>query len=282
LAIRAQTIQEDQADVRGSEFVDAFGIDLSNPLYPQVAGLGDRYFEWVHTPIRKSTLRKLRDWDRSKWPGSVRIFEAAWLEVMTHISWRLVVGIWLPVVVILPVAARLFFDQGWGPMAGLFVAGFFLWTLVEYVLHRWIFHTPPRGPGAIRAHFLAHGIHHLDPYDATRLVFPPLSAVGIALVVFFLLESLLPTGPALPVMSGLLTGYLAYDLSHYISHHGTTRKSWFRFLHRYHLAHHHREPDAKFGVSSPLWDLVFRTGSQNLPEASNQDRGRTGPQRRPS
>jgi 4-hydroxysphinganine ceramide fatty acyl 2-hydroxylase len=102
------------------------------------------------------------------------------------------------------------------------------------------------------------------------------------LVVFFLLESLLPTGPALTVMSGLLTGYLAYDLSHYISHHGTTGNSWFRFLHRYHLAHHHREPNAKFGVSSPLWDLVFRTGSQDLPEASNQDLGRTGPKKRPS
>jgi sterol desaturase/sphingolipid hydroxylase (fatty acid hydroxylase superfamily) len=282
LAIRAQTIQEDQADVRGSEFVDAFGIDLRNPLYPQVAWLGDRYFEWVHRPIRKSTLCKLRDWDRGKWPGSVRIFEAEWLEVMTHISLRLVVGIWLPVVVILPVAARLSFDQGWGPMAGLFVAGFFLWTLVEYVLHRWFFHSPPGGPGANRAHFLAHGIHHLDPQDATRLVFPPLSAAGIALVVFFLLESLLPTGPALTVMSGLLAGYLTYDLSHYISHHHTTGNSWFRFLHRYHLAHHHREPNAKFGVSSPLWDMVFRTGSQDFPQAFNQDPGRTGTKRKPT
>ena len=279
---RPQTIQEDQADLRGSEFVDAFGIDLSLPLYRQVAGLGDRYFEWVHSPLRKSTLRKLQDWDPGQWPGSVRILETEWLEAMTHISWRLVVGIWLPVVVFLPVAARLFFNQGWGPMAGLFIAGFLFWTLVEYVLHRWFFHTPPGGPGAIRAHFLAHGIHHLDPHDATRLVFPPLSGAGIALVVFLLLESLLPTGPALTVMSGLLAGYLVYDLSHYISHHGTTGNSWFRFLHRYHLAHHHRDPDAMFGVSSPLWDLVFRTGSLDLAEASNQDQGRTGTDKRPS
>jgi sterol desaturase/sphingolipid hydroxylase (fatty acid hydroxylase superfamily) len=265
LTIRPQTPQEGQTEVRGSEFVDAFGIDLSLPLYPQVAGLGDRYFEWVHSPIRKSTLRKLRAQDRGRWPGSVRIFATEWLEVMTHISWRLVVGMWLPVILILPVAANFFFGQGFGTIAGQFVAGFVLWTLVEYILHRWFFHTPPHGPGAIRAHFLAHGIHHLDPYDATRLVFPPLSAVGIALVVFLLLESLLPTGTALAVMSGLLAGYLTYDLSHYISHHGTMGNAWFRYLNRYHLAHHYREPDAMYGVSSPLWDLIFRTGPQAGP-----------------
>ncbi len=32
-----------------------------------------------------------------------------------------------------------------------------------------------------------------------------------------------------------------------------------RFLRQYHLAHHYAVPDRHFGVSSPLWDLVFRT-----------------------
>ena len=104
--------------------------------------------------------------------------------------------------------------------------------------------TPPRGATAIRAHFLAHGIHHFDPYDASRLVFPPLSGAGIALVLYALLESALPTGMAMAMMSGLLAGYLVYDMSHFISHHGRVRDPWFRFLHRYHKAHHHRESTA--------------------------------------
>ena len=145
--------------------------------------------------------------------------------------------------------------------AGLLVAGFFVWTFAEYVLHRWGFHTPPRSRLGIRVHFLAHGIHHLDPTDGTRLVFPPLLGVGIAAVLFGLVSLVLPVASALVVMSGLLAGYLVYDMSHYVSHHGRVQGSpWLRFLARYHNAHHHREPEAKYGVSNPLWDMVFRTG----------------------
>lgn len=260
----SETIPVDQTATQTPEFMDADGIDLSQPLYEQVAGLGDQYFEWVHDPIRKATIRGLQAREQGRWSGSVRIFRADWLEAMTHISWRLVLAIWLPVVVVLPASARVIYDQGWGLMATMFVAGIAVWTLVEYVLHRWCFHTPPRGPRGIRAHFLAHGIHHFDPYDGSRLVFPPLLGVGIAVPLFILFELLFPTGIALTLISGLLAGYLIYDMSHFISHHGSIRVPWFRFLHRYHKAHHHREHNAMFGVSSPLWDLVFRTGSRNV------------------
>jgi dihydroceramide fatty acyl 2-hydroxylase len=247
-----------------SAFVDDYGIDLSRPLYPQVAALGDRYFEWVHTPVRKTTLNRLRAWDQGRWPGSVRIFDSDFLEPMTHISWRLVLAIWVPIVLALLVAARASFALSWGSLVGLWFAGLMIWTLVEYILHRWFFHTPPRSPGGIRAHFLAHGIHHYDPFDGTRLVFPPLGGLGIAAVLFGLMEIFLATGPACALMAGLLTGYLLYDMSHYVSHHGRIKDPWFRFLSRYHKAHHHRDPDALFGVSNPLWDLVFRTGSLKI------------------
>jgi sterol desaturase/sphingolipid hydroxylase (fatty acid hydroxylase superfamily) len=165
------------------------------------------------------------------------------------------------VVLALAAWARWGAGLGWSQVATAAAAGFLTWTFVEYVLHRWFFHTRPRTPGQIRAHFLAHGIHHLDPRDATRLVFPPLAGAGIALVLYALFEVLLPTGLACAFLSGLLAGYLAYDMSHYASHHMRPREPWLRYLSRYHQAHHHRDPDALFGVSSPLWDLVFRTGS---------------------
>jgi len=245
-------------------FVDKHGIDLRKPLYPQVAALGAEYFAWVHDPVRKSTLARLKEWDQGRWPGSVRIFEADWLEVMTHISWKLVLAVWLPVIVALLGASRTFFHLEWGAMAAGWCGGLVVWTLVEYALHRFAFHTPPTSSAGIKAHFLAHGIHHYDPFDGTRLVFPPLSGVGIALVLYLLLDLVMPTGMACAVMAGLLTGYLLYDMSHFISHHGRIRDPWFRFLSRYHKAHHHRDPDALFGVSNPLWDLVFRTGTMKF------------------
>jgi sterol desaturase/sphingolipid hydroxylase (fatty acid hydroxylase superfamily) len=61
-------------------------------------------------------------------------------------------------------------------------------------------------------------------------------------------------------MAGLLTGYIAYDMTHYYTHHGKPRSRVGKYLKRYHLAHHHKEPDRLFGVSNPLWDVVFRTG----------------------
>lgn len=247
-----------------SVFVDQYGIDLRKPLYPQVASLGDNYFTWVHDPIRKTTLNQLREWDQGRWPGSVRIFDSEWLEVMTHISWKLVLAIWLPVTLLLLVAARATFSLGWGAMAGCWAGGLLGWTLVEYILHRFFFHTPPKSAGGIRSHFLAHGIHHYDPFDGTRLVFPPLAGAGIAVILYLLMDLVMPSGAACASMSGLLSGYLLYDMSHYHSHHGKVRDPWFRFLSRYHKAHHHRDPDALFGVSNPFWDLVFRTGSLRI------------------
>jgi sterol desaturase/sphingolipid hydroxylase (fatty acid hydroxylase superfamily) len=206
-------------------------------------------------------MRDLAAFQSGHHAGSLTIFANTGLERQTHMSWRLILSIWLPVALLALVAA--WFWRGLSPalVAGWGFVGLLAWTLVEYYLHRVVFHNIPRSVGGQRFHFLAHGIHHLDPNDPTRLVFPPLAAFGIALILYTLLDLLLPTGIALAVFGGLILGYLAYDMSHYLSHHHKTDIGWLHFLKRYHLAHHHRDHDARFGVSSPVWDLVFRSGS---------------------
>jgi sterol desaturase/sphingolipid hydroxylase (fatty acid hydroxylase superfamily) len=66
-----------------------------------------------------------------------------------------------------------------------------------------------------------------------------------------------------PLFAGFMLGYLAYDLIHYATHHFTMRSGAAKYLKRYHMQHHHKTPEQRFGVSSPLWDAVFGT----LPEA---------------
>jgi sterol desaturase/sphingolipid hydroxylase (fatty acid hydroxylase superfamily) len=61
-------------------------------------------------------------------------------------------------------------------------------------------------------------------------------------------------------MGGLLIGYLCYDLGHFAWHHARCRRGPARFLKRYHLAHHFQDQDSRYGVSQPLWDVVFRSG----------------------
>jgi sterol desaturase/sphingolipid hydroxylase (fatty acid hydroxylase superfamily) len=245
--------------------VDAHGVDFTRPVLPQLDALGDRYWEWSHrhlTPSFRARLAAARRAER--WPDSFPIFAQPWLEVQTHIAWQQVLVFWGLVVIALAVLA-----PGRGAVApaaapGWWLGGFLLWTLVEYLLHRKLFHRVPRTPVQRRLHFLIHGIHHKDPLDRTRLVFPLLSGVVIAAGLFAGLWLLLPLGAAMLAMSGLLAGYLAYDLGHYAWHHAAPRAGWLRRLKRHHLAHHFSDVDSRFGVSQPLWDHVFGTGGSRV------------------
>jgi len=244
---------------------DDFGIDYTRPVLSQLSGLGDRYWEWSHqhlTPAFRRQLAEARPDD--PYPSSFPIFAQPILEAQTHIHWRQVLGLWGVVVVSLVALAVMRFPVDPSAGVGWWLVGFLLWTLVEYVLHRVIFHREPRSLVERKFHFLAHGIHHKDPWDSTRLVFPLLGGMIIASLIYSVLAMLLPTGPSLLAMSGLLVGYLAYDIGHLAWHHASFRAPWFRYLQRYHLAHHYKDRDSRFGVSQPLWDWVFRSGDLKM------------------
>ena len=63
------------------------------------------------------------------------------------------------------------------------------------------------------------------------------------------------------VFAGTVTGYLAYDWMHYYSHHGRPFTRAGRFMRRYHAEHHFKIANSQYGLSSPLWDVVFGTFS---------------------
>jgi dihydroceramide fatty acyl 2-hydroxylase len=194
----------------------------------------------------------------------IRLFKSDFLEFFTHIHPAVVLAIWTPVVAYcLAVAAR----PGGASPVGLSLgclAGLFLWTFAEYTLHRFVFHFPPRTPAQERLVFLFHGVHHAQPQCKTRLVMPPAVSVPLALLFYgafhLILATLLgiPTWVA-PTFAGFIAGYLVYDMTHYATHHFAMRRGFLKFLKRYHMQHHYKTPTARFGVSSPLWDVVFGT-----------------------
>jgi len=198
----------------------------------------------------------------------IRLFRSDFLEFFTHIHPVVVLIIWLPVIaVFLYLALRQV--PAAGGTAGVtillgFVAGLFLWTLTEYTLHRFVFHFRPRTPFQERVIYLFHGIHHHQPRCKTRLVMPPAVSIPLAVLfyaAFYLVLGLILGNPhwVAPTFAGFLTGYLAYDMLHYATHHIRLRWRILKYLKRYHLQHHYRTPDRRFGVSSPLWDVVFGT-----------------------
>jgi dihydroceramide fatty acyl 2-hydroxylase len=198
----------------------------------------------------------------------LRLFKSDFLEFFTHIHPAVVIVIWLPVVM---------FFLGWGiwayagqPSGGVgylpigFLIGLFLWTFTEYTLHRFVFHFRPRTPGQARVIYLFHGIHHHQPRCKTRLVMPPVVSIPLALFfygIFWLILDVVLAEPQwiAPTFAGFIAGYLAYDMLHYATHHLPMRRGVFKFLKRYHLQHHYKTPDRRFGVSSPLWDVLFGT-----------------------
>ena len=198
----------------------------------------------------------------------IRLFRSGLLEFFTHIHPAVVLAIWLPVMGFFLVRAVLDLPAGnaWAilivPLG--FLAGLFLWTLAEYTLHRFVFHFPPRNAWQERLSFLFHGVHHAQPQVKTRLVMPPAASIPLALLFYGLFYLILVAAFGLhawlaPTFAGFIAGYLAYDMLHYATHHVAMRRGYWKFLKRYHMQHHYKTPDQRFGVSSPLWDRAFGT-----------------------
>jgi sterol desaturase/sphingolipid hydroxylase (fatty acid hydroxylase superfamily) len=197
---------------------------------------------------------------RSARPTTTRMFESDLIEYFSRIHPATPFVVWLPVLGY--VAYRVYgrHDLALGPALGLGVAGFFIWTLTEYVLHRYVFHWTNDTKFGKRVHFLLHGVHHDFPQDKDRLVMPIGASAPISVIVYGLLY-LLCAGPtyAEPLFVGFGLGYLLYDGTHFALHHFNFKGHLFRKLKRHHMLHHHADHDGGFGVSSPLWDVVFRT-----------------------
>ena len=196
----------------------------------------------------------------------IRLFKSNFLEFFTHISPITVTVLWLPVALYFLISAILKAPAGAFPayIPLGFLVGLFLWTVSEYTLHRFVFHFPAKGEKMERIVFLFHGIHHAQPQIKTRLVMPPVVSIPLAAVffgLFYLIFAVILKAPQWfgPVFSGFIVGYLIYDLTHYATHHFPMRSGYAKFIKRYHMQHHYKTPDQRFGVSSPLWDMVFGT-----------------------
>jgi len=197
-------------------------------------------------------------------PGGLRVFRSRVLEALTRspAPWPYVVG--------LPAAAAAFAhavsDLPLVSAVLVFVAGAACWTLVEYVMHRWWFHSVPRGHAGRVMSLIVHGHHHLYPSDRSRLAATPWQIGGLVAVVGGLLAPWL-SGPWLAAfLSGFVVGWVGYEALHYAAHHGSGGPALLRVIRRHHLAHHFRDPRRGFGISSPTWDRVF-------PSPRRRDRG---------
>ncbi|MDP9961846.1 sterol desaturase family protein [Chryseobacterium lathyri] len=191
---------------------------------------------------------------------SVRMFKSDFLEPLSKVHFSIPIFIYVPVVVYFSVQALIKYNVTFIRFLLFFALGIMIWTLVEYLLHRFVFHFEPSGSFGKRLHFIFHGVHHDYPNDEKRLVMPPSVSVPLACLFYFLYSLLLEKAELYPFFSGFMLGYLIYDIGHYAIHHFNFKNKWFKMVKKHHMIHHYDDPERGFGVSSALWDHIFKSG----------------------
>jgi sterol desaturase/sphingolipid hydroxylase (fatty acid hydroxylase superfamily) len=187
------------------------------------------------------------------------MFETPVIERFSRIHPATPFVFWLPILAFLAARALFTLHVGGLRFLSLVVAGVLLWTLTEYILHRYVFHYVGPRPWQRRLHFILHGVHHDFPQDAGRLVMPLGVSIPLGVVFYVLFRLALGAIIVDALFVGYGLGYLAYDGTHYAVHHVRMTSRWGKRLKRHHMIHHHTGENARWGVSSPLWDWVFGT-----------------------
>jgi sterol desaturase/sphingolipid hydroxylase (fatty acid hydroxylase superfamily) len=134
-------------------------------------------------------------------------------------------------------------------IATIFI-GWLGFTLIEYMVHAWLFHI---GNNVI---VKGHAQHHRAPQGYDNLPF--FASYIIAGSIYLVIENFIPQVYAIAFVSMLLISYVMYTLFHYLMHRVDFKTPYFLYMQRFHYIHHMR-PKKNHGVTTPIWDFVFRT-----------------------
>jgi 4-hydroxysphinganine ceramide fatty acyl 2-hydroxylase len=246
--------------------------------------------------------------------------------MFTRTTWYVVPAFWLPITTYIfirslvqftiPVALPAFTQDPLAPLQLLglvttsaftktilcFFTGNLIWTILEYTLHRFLFHLdyylPDKGM-FLTLHFLLHGVHHYLPMDryveitttcfqaddcfeSLRLVMPPPLFIFLSTPFTRLGHALFPAAIANGIIAGAFTFckstirsyisivlmrsqifsmiacimrklplYFSFTLPNVSgSLHHTKLPQYLAEMKKYHLAHHYKNFDLGFGVTS--------------------------------
>lgn len=142
-----------------------------------------------------------------------------------------------------------------------FILGAFVFTLLEYVMHRYLYHLAPTTEKRKKLQYTLHGVHHDHPNDKERLAMPPAASVTIAVLLYLLFRLVLGTN-TFGFAPGFFLTYSTYLFIHYSVHIFTPPRNFLKTLWKHHAMHHYKDAEHAYGVSSPLWDYVFGTMPQ--------------------
>jgi sterol desaturase/sphingolipid hydroxylase (fatty acid hydroxylase superfamily) len=146
--------------------------------------------------------------------------------------------------------------------------GVFAWTLLEYALHRFIFHIPT----AIRRQWVrnlvngSHLGHHASPRDPSKLLVHTSYGFSVSLILYAVAYGISASlSASAAVLAGIWAGFLYYEAVHYRVHFNLSNSPLITWQRRAHFYHHFTNNKRCFGVTTPFWDYVFRTALPRPP-----------------
>lgn len=158
----------------------------------------------------------------------------------------------------------------WAMLAGHFgvawmaaaIVGLGAWTLVEYLIHRFVFHL-------VEYAWRGHLVHHQKP--AAYVGLSSIYTMSMFAAAFALLALTFGAAMASALLFGLLTGYTAYIVVHDAIHHSTIAPGHPLYAAKLRHVLHHKGVEANFGVVTAFWDRVFRTYAPVREERTDVD-----------
>ena len=188
-----------------------------------------------------------------------RMFKNNFFESLSKVPFYVPLIIYIPVIAVFIWLALGYAHCNFFAFLGLFVAGIIMWTLMEYLIHRYPFHYVSSNKTIARLVWIAHGVHHDFPRDRLRLVMPPSVSIPVAIIFYLIFWWIFGRPLVYCFFAGFVTGYLIYDMMHYALHYYRFTSSVMHKLMRHHALHHYKDPGKAFGISQPFWDYVFGT-----------------------
>lgn len=170
------------------------------------------------------------------------------------VSHVLLLGVWMGILISLS-TYRFEITVSAGVIA--WMGGWVLWTLVEYVLNRWLLHLPGSSISIVDSIIQYHARHHDHP-ERIEYTFIHPALVAFTVIPLLLWSLVMSSGAGLIATSGFLFGYLGFIVLHACEHHYVSPPlSFMKGLWQHHFLHHHNDAHAAFGVSTLWWDVLF-------------------------
>ncbi len=191
-------------------------------------------------------------------PGAGRIFKNPFLEALTKTHIAIPLGLFWSAGIITLWYSIAKLGVSWTSALLFFFLGAIFFTLIEYLMHRYLYHIPADTEKKRKFQYTIHGVHHDHPRDKSRLALPPILSIVLALL-FISLYRLIMGDVGYAFGGGFLFGYSTYLAAHYAIHMYKPPKNFLSIIWKHHNLHHFVGDDGAFGVSSPFWDYVFGT-----------------------